>query len=115
MKGFFIDHKVEIVGYSIFEHFFLGINKKLTKNVLCVIDTNRKDLAIQKIDTSGRLVGKTKTLKIDSNLVDILSQNYFLIFLCQALNQTSERELLHHFFLFYNLIKLHSSLIHQTD
>ena len=79
MKGFFIDHRVEIVGYSIFEHFFLGINKKLTKNVLCVIDTNRKDLAIQKIDTSGRLVGKTKTLKIDSDLKDILSQNYFLI------------------------------------
>ena len=44
-----------------------------------MIDTNRKDLAIQQIDTSGKLIGKTKTLKIDSNLVDILSQNYFLI------------------------------------
>ena len=79
MKGFFINHKVEIVGYSIFEHFFLGINKKLTKNVLCVIDTNRKDLAIQKIDTSGKLIGNTKTLKIDSDLVDILRQDYYLI------------------------------------
>ena len=79
MKGFFINHKVEIVGYSIFEHFFLGIKKKLTKNVLCVIDTNRKDLAVQEINTIGKLIGITKTLKIDSDLVSLFSQDYLLI------------------------------------
>ncbi len=79
MKGFFINHKVEIVSYSIFEHFFLGIKKKPIKNILCVIDTNRKDLAIQQIDMSGRLIGNTMTLKIDSDLVDVLRQDYLLI------------------------------------
>ena len=79
MKGFFINHEVEIVSYSIFEHFFLGIKKKPIKNILCVIDTNRKDLALQQIDTSGELIGNTKTLKIDSDLVDVLRQDYLLI------------------------------------
>ena len=79
MKGFFINHKVEIVSYSIFEHFFLGIKKKPIKNILCVIDTNRKDLALQQIDMSGKLIGNTKTLKIDSDLVDVLRQDYLLI------------------------------------
>ena len=79
MKGFFISHKVEIVSYSIFEHFFLGLKKKPTKSILCLIDTNRRDLAIQKIDTSGKLVGKTKTLKINSDLIELLSQDYYLI------------------------------------
>ena len=79
MKGFFINHKVEIVSYSIFEHFFLGIKKKPIKNILCVIDTNRKDLALQQIDMSGKLIGNTKTLKIDSDLVDVLGQDLSLI------------------------------------
>ena len=79
MKGFFISHKVEIVSYSIFEHFFLGLKKKPPKSILCLIDTNRRDLAIQKIDTSGKLVGKTKTLKINSDLIELLSQDYYLI------------------------------------
>ncbi len=79
MKGFFINHKVEIVSYSIFEHFFLGLKKRPSKNVLCLVDTNRRDLAIQKIDKSGKLVGKTRTLKIDSDLIDLLSQDYYLI------------------------------------
>lgn len=79
MKGFFINHKVEIMSYSIFEHFFLGIKKKPIKNILCVIDTNRKDLALQQIDMSGKLIGNTKTLKIDSDLVDVLGQDYLLI------------------------------------
>ena len=44
-----------------------------------LVDTNRRDLAIQKIDTSGKLVGKTKTLKINSDLIELLSQDYYLI------------------------------------
>ena len=53
MKGFFFGHKVQIFSYKIFEHYFLGINQSFQKNILCIIDTNRRDLAIQKISPQG--------------------------------------------------------------
>ena len=71
MKGFFFSHTVKIISYKIFEHYFLGINQPLQKNILCIIDTNRRDLAIQKINPDGKLIGKTKTYLIDDQLIEL--------------------------------------------
>jgi len=79
MKGFFFSHTVKIISYKIFEHYFLGINQPLQKNILCVIDTNRRDLAIQKINPDGKLIGKTKTYLIDDQLIEILKNSYALM------------------------------------
>ena len=79
MKGFFFNHKIRIFSYSIFEHYFLGIKEEINKNLLCLIDTNRRDLAIQKINDKGKLVGKTVTYNIDNDLLNLLSKEYLLI------------------------------------
>ena len=79
MKGFFFSHTVKIISYKIFEHYFLGINQPLQKNILCVIDTNRRDLAIQKINPDGKLIGKTKTYLIDDQLIEILKDSNALM------------------------------------
>ncbi len=79
MKGFFFGHKVKIVSYKIFEHYFLGINQSFQKNILCIIDTNRRDLAIQKLSPKGKLIGKTKTHLIDNQLIELLSGDYVLM------------------------------------
>ena len=71
MKGFFFSHTVKIISYKIFEHYFLGIDQPLQKNILCIIDTNRRDLAIQKINPDGKLIGKTKTYLIDDQLIEL--------------------------------------------
>ncbi len=78
-KGFFFSHKIKIYGYSIFEHFYLGISKEIKKNILCIIDTNRRDLAVQKINKDGKLIGQTLTLPIDNSLLKLLEEDYFLI------------------------------------
>ena len=79
MKGFFFGHTVKIFSYKIFEHYFLGINQSFSKNILCIIDTNRRDLAIQKISPKGKLIGKTKTYLIDDQLIDLLKNSYALM------------------------------------
>ena len=79
MKGFFFGHKVQIISYKIFEHYFLGIKQSFQKNILCIIDTNRRDLAIQKLSPQGKLIGKTKTYLIDDQLIELLSGDYVLI------------------------------------
>ena len=79
MKGFFFSHTVKIISYKIFEHYFLGINQPLQKNILCIIDTNRRDLAIQKINPDGKLIGKTKTYLIDDQLIELLKDSYALM------------------------------------
>ena len=79
VKGYFIQYPVPIKCYSIFEHFFLGINKKLTQNILCLLDTNRRDLAVQKISPVGKLIGNTRTLLIDSDLENLLRGDYGLM------------------------------------
>ena len=79
VKGYFINHSVNIVSYSIFEHFFLGLTKKVDKNILCILDTNRRDLAIQKISPLGELIGKTRTLTINEKLEELLQGDYVLI------------------------------------
>ena len=75
MKGFFFSHTVKIISYKIFEHYFLGIDQPLQKNILCIIDTNRRDLAIQKINPDGKLIGKTKTYLIDDQLIELLKDS----------------------------------------
>ena len=79
MKGFFFNHKTRIHSYSIFEHYYLGINEQLTKNLLCIIDTNRRDLAVQKISAQGKLIGKSKTYVIGEELFALLNKDYILI------------------------------------
>ena len=79
MKGFFFSHKVQILSYKIFEHYFLGMNQSFQKNILCIIDTNRRDLAIQKLSPQGKLIGKIKTYLIDNQLIDLLSGDYVLM------------------------------------
>jgi tRNA A37 threonylcarbamoyladenosine modification protein TsaB len=79
MKGFFFSHTVKIISYKIFEHYFLGINQPLQKNILCIIDTNRRDLAIQKINPDGKLIGKTKTYLIDDQLIELLKDSNALM------------------------------------
>ena len=79
MKGFFFGHRVQILSYKIFEHYFLGIKDSYQKNILCIIDTNRRDLAIQKLSPQGKLIGKTKTYLIDNQLIELLSGDYVLI------------------------------------
>jgi tRNA A37 threonylcarbamoyladenosine modification protein TsaB len=79
MKGFFFSHTIKIISYKIFEHYFLGINQPLQKNILCIIDTNRRDLAIQKINPDGKLIGKTKTYLIDDQLIELLKDSYALM------------------------------------
>ncbi len=79
MKGFFFGHKVQIVSYKIFEHYFLGVNQSFQKNILCIIDTNRRDLAIQKLSPHGKLIGKIKTYSIDNQLIELLSGDYVLM------------------------------------
>ena len=59
--------------------FFLGLSKKVQKDILCIVDTNRRDLAIQKINPNGRLIGKTRTMLIDNDLVRLLKDDYLLI------------------------------------
>ena len=79
VKGYFINHSVNIISYSIFEHFFLGLTKNVDKNILCILDTNRRDLAIQKISPLGKLIGKTRTLTINEKLKELLQGDYVLI------------------------------------
>src|SRR6056300_1414214 len=79
MKGFFFGHKVQILSYKIFEHCFLGMNQSYQKNILGSIVTNRRDLAIQKVDPQVKLIGKTKTYLIDNQLVELLSGDYVLM------------------------------------
>ncbi|MFL2514541.1 MAG: hypothetical protein ACJ0RK_04245 [Alphaproteobacteria bacterium] len=79
MKGFFFGHQVQILSYKIFEHYFLGIKQSYQKNILCIIDTNRRDLAIQKLNPQGKLIGKIKTYLIDDQLVKLLSGDYVLM------------------------------------
>ena len=79
MKGFFFGHQVQILSFKIFEHYFLGIKQSYQKNILCIIDTNRRDLAIQKLNPQGKLIGKTKTYLIDDQLVKLLSGDYVLM------------------------------------
>ena len=79
VKGYFVNHSVNIISYSIFEHFFLGLTKKVDKNILCILDTNRRDLAIQKISPLGKLIGKTRTLTINGKLKELLQGDYVLI------------------------------------
>ncbi len=79
MKGFFFGHKIQIVSYKIFEHYFLGINQSFQKNILCIIDTNRRDLAIQKLSPQGKLIGKPKTYLINNQLIELLSGDYILM------------------------------------
>ena len=79
MKGFFFGQKVKIVSYKIFEHYFLGVNQSFQKNILCIIDTNRRDVAIQKLSPKGKLIGKTKTYLIGNQLIDLLSGDYVLM------------------------------------
>ena len=79
VKGYFINHSVDIISYSIFEHFFLGLTKNVDKNILCILDTNRRDLAIQKISPLGKLIGKTRTLTINGKLKELLQGDYVLI------------------------------------
>ena len=79
MKGFFFNHKVKILSYSIFEHYFLGVSEKISKNLICVIDTNRRDLAIQEINNKGKHVGKTSTYLINDDLLNLLIRDNFLI------------------------------------
>ena len=76
MKGFFFNHKTRIHSYSIFEHYYLGINEEVTKNLLCIIDTNRRDLAVQKISAQGKLIGKSKTYVIGEELFALLNKDY---------------------------------------
>ena len=59
--------------------FFLGLTKKVDKNILCILDTNRRDLAIQKISPLGKLIGKTRTLTINGKLKELLQGDYVLI------------------------------------
>ena len=79
MKGFFFGYKVQIISYKIFEQYFLGISQSFQKNILCIIDTNRRDLAIQKLSPQGKLIGKTKTYLIDDQLIELLSDDYILM------------------------------------
>jgi len=79
VKGYFINHSVNVISYSIFEHFFLGLTKKVDRNILCLLDTNRRDLAIQKISPLGKLIGKTRTLSVNRELKDLLQGDYVLI------------------------------------
>lgn len=79
MKGFFFGYKVQIISYKIFEQYFLGISQSFQKNILCIIDTNRRDLAIQKLSPQGKLIGKTKTYLIDDQLIKLLSDDYILM------------------------------------
>jgi len=79
MKGFFFNHKTKIYSYSIFEHYYLGINVEVTKNLLCIIDTNRRDLAVQKLSAQGKLIGKSKTFVIGDELFNLCNKDYILI------------------------------------
>tara|TARA_Y100000996_G_C22552513_1_gene654272 strand:- start:912 stop:1565 length:654 start_codon:yes stop_codon:yes gene_type:complete len=78
-KGYFFSQNIKIFSYSIFEHYYLGISDKIEKNILCILDTNRRDLAVQKINTKGKLIGKTLTLPIDDKLVNLLKKDFTLI------------------------------------
>ena len=51
----------------------------MTKNLLCIIDTNRRDLAVQKISAQGKLIGKSKTYVIGEELFALLNKDYILI------------------------------------
>ena len=79
MKGFFFGHKIQVISYKIFEHYFLGINQSFQKDILCIIDTNRRDLAIQKLSPQGKLIGKTNTYLIDEQLIELLNSDYVLM------------------------------------
>tara|TARA_B100000579_G_scaffold30054_1_gene21055 strand:- start:5931 stop:6593 length:663 start_codon:yes stop_codon:yes gene_type:complete len=79
MKGFFFGHKIKILSYSLFEHYYLGVKEKISKNLICIVDTNRRDLAIQKINNKGKLIGKTKTHLVDDNLLKLLNEDCVLI------------------------------------
>ena len=79
VKGFFLNHPTKILNYNIFEHYFLGINKEPSKKIICILDTNRRDLAIQQINQKGKLIGKTVTYKIDESLKLLLQKDVIIM------------------------------------
>lgn len=79
VKGFFLNHPVKIFNYNIFEHYFLGFDKVPTKKTICVLDTNRRDLALQEINPKGKLIGKTDTYKIDESLKSLLQKDVIIM------------------------------------
>ena len=79
IKGFFFNHPINIYNYNIFEHYFLGLGNKPNKKILCILDTNRRDLAVQQISPDGKLIGKTITYNIDESLISVLQKDVILM------------------------------------
>ena len=79
VKGFLLNHTTKILNYNIFEHYFLGMNKEPSKQIICILDTNRRDLAIQQINKKGKLIGKTVTYKIDESLKSLLQKDVIIM------------------------------------
>ena len=79
IKGFFIHQPINIYAFTIFEHFFLGLKNKHFQSLVCILDTNRRDVGIQIMNNQGQIIGNFETLAIDENLIKKLNEHDFII------------------------------------
>lgn len=79
IKGFFIHQPINIYAFTIFEHFFLGLKNKHFQTLICILDTNRRDVGIQIMNNQGQIIGNFETLAIDENLIKKLNEHDFII------------------------------------
>ena len=74
MKGYFIQHSVNIYAFTIFEHFYLGLKNNQSNSIGCIIDTNRRDLGLQALNNKGKIIDDFHTLIIDNDLIKKLNR-----------------------------------------
>ena len=79
IKGYFIHQTVNIFAFTTFEHFFLGLKNYSFKSLACILDTNRRDIALQVIDGAGKSIGKFETLAVDDYLINRLNEYDLII------------------------------------
>ena len=72
MKGYFIHHPIKIYAYTIFEHFYLGLKKNHPGSIGCIIDTNRRDIGLQAMNSKGKAIGNFQTVQINEDLINKL-------------------------------------------
>ena len=59
--------------------FFLGLKNKHFQSLICILDTNRRDVGIQIMNNQGQIIGNFETLAIDENLIKKLNEHDFII------------------------------------
>ena len=69
MKGYFIHHPINIYAFTIFEHFYLGLRNNNHKLIGCIIDTNRRDIGLQSLNSKGKNIGNFQTLQINEDII----------------------------------------------